>query len=83
MRWLRFLTLLVAGLLVAFCLSCTRAALDSDSPAATDPAAPPATVIAPDEETPASPAPLPPETQQLVASVGLDGLYNPPRATCA
>ncbi|NJK99723.1 MAG: metallophosphoesterase [Spirulinaceae cyanobacterium SM2_1_0] len=79
MRWLRFLTLLVAGLLVAFCLSCTRAALDSDSPAATDPAAPPATVIAPDEETPASPAPLPPETQQLVASVGPDGLYNPPR----
>jgi len=80
MRWKRFVSLIVAGFLAALCIACTEAALNPSTttspasvPAATDKAA------ADSGSTPTLTAELPPETQQLVSSVGPDGLYNPPR----
>ncbi len=79
MRWQRFVSLFLTGLL-AVLLGCSDAARNTSSPSdSASPATETAVAPASPTATDAQPAELPPETQQLVASVGSDGLYNPPR----
>lgn len=72
----RFVPLLVLGLLFSIGLACAQI----QQPEALAPAAVPAAESVPVVSLPAPPAvPLPAETAALVASLGPDGLFNPPR----
>ena len=76
MGWRRVL-LFLTGLILSFSLSCSQQVPQSSSSPEPSPVqAEPDT--APVEETTA-PTPLPAETQAIIDSLGLDGLYAPPR----
>ena len=81
MRWKRFISLVVAGLLSALCLACTETALRSPTEAPErEPAA--MTITKPDSPAaPEQPAALPPKAQELITSIGPEGLYDPPRGS--
>ena len=67
---------LALSLTVALATGCSRPQPVAEPVA---PTAPTAVADPTPEPTPAEPAPLPPETQAIVASVGPDGLFDPPR----
>ncbi len=82
MNWKRFLSGMMLGLISSVLIACTEAALQSPNPLSKAPAATetPAPEIQPATGAPvADPsAPLPAETQQVLASLGTE-LPNPPR----
>jgi hypothetical protein len=73
MRWRRFFLLLIVGLILSVSLACEQfipapqASESSSVVQSTSPASRPQ----------ADKAPLPPETQAIIASAGPEGLYNP------
>lgn len=77
MLWRRFVPLLLLGVLLSIGIACAQ----TQRPEVAATAPPPAAEVAP-PAPPASPPALPPvpaETAALVASLGPDGLFNPPR----
>ncbi len=79
MRWRRFFGFLLAGLFLSFSLSCSQNGLQTSAP--DSPAVPVESSAAPpvSEEPATEPQALPPETEAILASLGSEQLFNPPK----